>query len=117
MPNQKLVEAVGKYIDKYYIPADDDITLDSEMKSIFDRISEFRQQRKVEKQIQIEKIKDSCMENGNDMAEYQVRPSEVMVVSHELHEATQDGNSNENAKRLLKIIDDVGTRKQYIFQI
>jgi ATP-dependent DNA helicase RecG len=38
----------------------------------------------------IEKIKESCMENGNDMAEYQVRPSEVMVVFHGLHEATQN---------------------------
>jgi predicted HTH transcriptional regulator len=38
----------------------------------------------------IEKIKQCCIENGNDMAEYQVRPSEVMVVFHGLHEATQD---------------------------
>lgn len=42
MQNQKLYEAVGKYIDKYYIEKPDDIRLDKEMKSIFDRISEFR---------------------------------------------------------------------------
>jgi ATP-dependent DNA helicase RecG len=40
----------------------------------------------------IEKIKESCMENGNDMAEYQVRSSEVMVVFHGL----QDVNANRN---------------------
>jgi ATP-dependent DNA helicase RecG len=38
----------------------------------------------------IEKIKESCMENGNDMAEYRVRPSEVMVVFYGLQDATHD---------------------------
>jgi ATP-dependent DNA helicase RecG len=38
----------------------------------------------------IEKIKESCMENGNDMAEYQIRPSEVMVVFYALHDATEN---------------------------
>jgi ATP-dependent DNA helicase RecG len=37
----------------------------------------------------IEKIKESCMENGNDMAEYQVKPSEVMVVFYGLHDAAK----------------------------
>jgi ATP-dependent DNA helicase RecG len=44
----------------------------------------------------IEKIKQSCIENGNDMAEYQVRPSEVMVVFHGLHEATHDNTQVTN---------------------
>jgi ATP-dependent DNA helicase RecG len=37
----------------------------------------------------IEKIKESCIENGNDMAEYQVKPSEVMVVLYGLHDAAK----------------------------
>ena len=37
--------AVGKYIDKYYVPGTDDIKLDKEMKSIFDKISDFRNRR------------------------------------------------------------------------
>lgn len=45
MRNQKLYESVGKYIDKYYIDKPDDIKLDKEMKSIFDRISEFRKKK------------------------------------------------------------------------
>ena len=56
MRDQKLYESVGKYIDKYYIDKPDDIKLDKEMKSIFDRISEFRkrQQKNVmPKKIQI----------------------------------------------------------------
>jgi ATP-dependent DNA helicase RecG len=54
----------------------------------------------------IEKIKQSCIENGNDMAEYQVSSSEMMVVFHGLHgmvenlDATQDctGNTQDNTQ-------------------
>lgn len=47
MPKDKelLKKEVGEYIDKYYIPARDDITMDSEMQSIFDRISLFRKKK------------------------------------------------------------------------
>ena len=45
MKNQKLYESVGKYIDKYYIDEPDDIKLDKEMQSIFDKISEFRKRK------------------------------------------------------------------------
>lgn len=49
MRNQKLYESVKKYIDKYYIDKPDDIKLDKEMKSIFDRISEFRKKKTTKK--------------------------------------------------------------------
>ena len=49
MRDQKLYESVGKYIDKYYIDKPDDIKLDKEMKSIFDRISEFRKKKATKK--------------------------------------------------------------------
>lgn len=42
---ERLKEEVGKYIEKYYIPEKDDIVMDSEMKSIFDRITDFRKRR------------------------------------------------------------------------
>lgn len=42
MADQKLIDEVGKYIDKYYEPAKDDIKLDKEMLLIFDRITRFR---------------------------------------------------------------------------
>ena len=58
MANEKLIEEVGKYIDKYYEPENDDIKLDGEMKSIFDKISLFREKRKQEK----EKIKNHLKE-------------------------------------------------------
>ncbi len=42
---ETLKKEVGEYIDKYYIPSRDDITMDSEMKSIFDRITRFRKKK------------------------------------------------------------------------
>lgn len=49
MRDKRLFDEVGKYIDKYYINKSDDIKLDKEMKSIFDRISEFRKKKLKEK--------------------------------------------------------------------
>ena len=37
MADQKLIDEVRKYIDKYYEPVKDDIKMDKEMKSIFDK--------------------------------------------------------------------------------
>ena len=45
MADPKLLEEVGKYIDWYYEPARDDIKLDKEILSIFDKISNFRKRR------------------------------------------------------------------------
>ena len=56
MPNKELVDAVGRYIDKYYVPGTDDIKLDKEMKSIFDKISDFRNRRA---KIKLEEEKES----------------------------------------------------------
>lgn len=49
MANKELIEEVGKYIDKYYEPGTDDIKMDEEMKSIFDKITGFRKKRKEQK--------------------------------------------------------------------
>ena len=61
MPNKELVDAVGRYIDKYYVPGTDDIKLDKEMKSIFDKISDFRNRRakiKLEEEKKSETVTD-----------------------------------------------------------
>ena len=42
MEKQERIEEVGKYIEKYYIPGNDDIEVDDEqVKGFFDRITEF----------------------------------------------------------------------------
>lgn len=52
MANKNLIDEVGKYIDKYYEPVKDDIKMDKEMKSIFDKITKFRKKRAEEKALQ-----------------------------------------------------------------
>ena len=54
MADQKLIDEVGKYIEKYYEPAKDDIKIDAEMLSIFERITRFRKRRAEEKERQKE---------------------------------------------------------------
>lgn len=47
MADQKLIEEVGKYIDKYYKPAYSDIKMDKEMLSVFEKISTMFRIRKL----------------------------------------------------------------------
>lgn len=49
MADQKLINEVGKYIDKYYEPAKGDIKIDKEMLSIFGQITRFRKKRTEQK--------------------------------------------------------------------
>ena len=68
MPKQELVNAVGNYIDKYYVPGNDDIRMDKEMKSIFQKIAEFRKKRSEAKKNQ-EEIEVSDYEIDDSLAE------------------------------------------------
>ena len=45
MADRKLIEEVGKYIDRYYEPARDDIKIDKEMLSVFEKITRLRECR------------------------------------------------------------------------
>ena len=42
MANKELITSVGRYIEKYYVPERDDIRMDKEMQSIFQKIANFR---------------------------------------------------------------------------
>ena len=59
MADQKLIDEVGKYIDKYYEPVKDDIKMDKEMLSIFDKITRFRKKRAGEKALQEQQNQES----------------------------------------------------------
>ncbi len=52
MADQKLIEEVGKYIDKHYKPAYSDIKMDKEMLSVFEKITKYREKRAEEKRLQ-----------------------------------------------------------------
>lgn len=76
MASQELIDAVGRYIDRYYEPVNDDIKIDKEMESVFSRIANLRkkraeQRKKAERQLlQTENIKDpeSQAESADDGA-------------------------------------------------
>lgn len=74
MQKKELLESVGKYIDKYYVPENDDIRMDKEMKSIFQRIAEFRKKRKAAKseEIQNEVLEDEYEIDESVLSEFDV---------------------------------------------
>lgn len=52
MAGKKRIDEVGAYIAKYYVPDNDDIKLDKEMRTIFDRITSFREKRAAKKNVE-----------------------------------------------------------------
>ena len=118
MANEKLIEEVGKYIDKYYEPENDDIKLDGEMKSIFDKISLFREKRKQEK----EKIKeaDNSLEyelDSSAVEEFDVSTMKKTKVTKGMSSAIATNRNIDDlmnqmeetfSQRLLRMIDERG---------
>lgn len=73
MPKSELIESVGKYIDKYYIPDNDDIRIDNEMKSIFQKITDFRKRKAENRNKTTEVIsEEDCEIDESEMAEFDV---------------------------------------------
>ena len=69
MADKKLIEAVGRYIDKYYEQSNDDIKIDDEMKSIFDKISSLRKKWKLEKEKKNQEAQSSEYELDTSVSE------------------------------------------------
>ena len=72
MTRQKLIDEVGKYIDKYYEPVKDDIKMDKEMKSIFDRITRFRKNSAEKKALQEQQILENSQTEESVPEEFDV---------------------------------------------
>lgn len=106
MPKQELLESVGRYIDKYYVSEQDDIKMDKEMKSVFDRISEFRRKRAERKQ---------SKDESSDMADYEIDESAAESFdfsSMQKNKITQPMSENMTANRK---IDDLMNQMEETF--
>ena len=112
MADQKLIDEVGKYIDKYYEPAKDDIKLDKEMLSIFDRITRFRKKRAEEKVLQKEVQEESSKPeefNVSTMQKTKIKKgmSSTMSVNRNIDNLMNQLEET-FSQRLLRMIDERG---------
>lgn len=112
MADQKLIDEVGKYIDKYYEPAKDDIKLDKEILSIFDRITRFRKKRAEEKVLQKEVQEESSKPEEFDVSTMQKTKikkgmSSTMSVNRNIDNLMNQLEET-FSQRLLRMIDERG---------
>ncbi len=117
MRNQELYESVGRYIEKYYIEKQDknDIKMDKEMKSFFDRISEFRKTRVLKKKskdnaVDLE-IDESAAESFDESSMEKVKVTHTMSSTMATNRNIESliGQMEETfSQRLLRLIDERG---------
>ena len=114
MANKKLMEEVGKYIDKYYEPETDDIKMDKEMQSIFDAITKFRKKRKKQKQ---QEISGECEIDMPAPSEFDVSSMKKVKIIKELSQTMATNRNIDDlinqmeetfSQRLLRMIDERG---------
>lgn len=124
MADQKLIDEVGKYIDKYYEPVKDDIKMDKEILFIFDKITDFRKNRAEEKALQEEQIKEShqieeSLLEGFDISTMQKTKitkgmSSTMVVNRNI-DNLMDQLEETFSQRLLRMIDERGMTDSEVY--
>ena len=117
MANKNLIDEVGKYIDKYYEPAIDDIKIDKEMKSIFDKITKFRKKRAEEKALQEEPAKESSLIEEALPEEFDVSTMQKTKIEKGMFSTMSVNRNIDNlmdqleetfSQRLLRMIDERG---------
>lgn len=113
MADQKLIDEVRKYIDKYYEPVKDDIKMDKEMKSIFDKITKFRKKRAEEKALEKESgLSEEALPEEFDVSTMQKTKIQKGMSSTMSVNRNIDNLMNQLeetfSQRLLRMIDERG---------
>lgn len=117
MADQKLIDEVGKYIDKYYEPVKDDIKMDKEMKSIFDKITRFRKKKAEEKALQEQQIQESSRIEESAPEEFDVSTMQKTKIQKGMSSSMSVNRNIDNlmnqleetfSQRLLRMIDERG---------
>ena len=117
MTDQKLIDEVGRYIDKYYEPVKDDIKIDKEMLSIFDKITRFRKKRTEEKALQDQQIQESSQIEESAPEEFDVSTMQKTKIQKGMSSTMSVNRNIDNlmnqleetfSQRLLRMIDERG---------
>ena len=117
MADQKLIDEVGKYIDKYYEPVKDDIKMDKEMLSIFDKITRFRKKRAEEKALQKQQSQESSQIEESAPEEFDVSTMQKTKIKKGMSSTMSINRNIDNlmdqleetfSQRLLRMIDERG---------
>lgn len=117
MADQKLIDEVGKYIDKYYEPVKDDIKMDKEMLSIFDKITKFRKKRAEEKALQEQQIQESSQIEESAPEEFDISSMQKTKIKKGMSSTMSVNRNIDNlmdqleetfSQRLLRMIDERG---------
>lgn len=117
MADQKLIDEVGRYIDKYYEPVKDDIKIDKEMLSIFDKITRFRKKRTEEKALQDQQIQESSQIEESAPEEFDVSTMQKTKIQKGMSSTMSVNRNIDNlmnqleetfSQRLLRMIDERG---------
>lgn len=118
MASKKRIEEVGKYIDKYYEPGNDDIKMDEKMKSIFDKITSFRKRREKQKKQEIYDYDFADYEEDLFVpAEFDVGSMKKTKITKEMSQTMVTNRNIDNlmsqmeetfSQRLLRMIDERG---------
>ena len=117
MADQKLIDMVGKYIDKYYEPVNNDIKMDEEMRVIFDIITKFRKKRAEKKALQEEQLKESSFTEEMFPEEFDVSTMQKTKLKKGMSSTMSVNRNIDNlmnqleetfSQRLLRMIDERG---------
>lgn len=119
MPRKEILEGVEEYIEKYYIPERDDIVMDKEMDSIFDKISLFRKKKaesKVDKTQEEPKAEDyiiceSAVDDFDVSTMKKIKVTSTMAATMPTNRKIEDliDQMDETfSQRLLRMIDERG---------
>ena len=117
MADKKLIDEVGKYIDKYYESVKDDIKMDKEMRSIFDKITKIRKKRAEEKALQEEPVKESSLSEDALPEEFDVSTMQKTKIQKGMSSTMSVNRNIDNlinqleetfSQRLLRMIDERG---------
>ena len=106
MADKKILKEVEAYVEKYYIPDNDDIKLDKEMRTVFERITAFR-----EKKAERKRAKEQTTENIDfDVASMRKKKitngmSSTMSTNRNIEDLMEQMEET-FSQRLLRLIDE-----------